>query len=512
MTMGTLRLAPPPRQMIVSAGTRAVAEHSPEKIALTFGERALSYGELVSRMSCVAGGAIASLGLTHGSRAVLFSPNCLEYPEIICGLADAGMIVVTANPRLTSKEIEAIGRDCEPELVFVHAELEPIVAAANLPSAKRVIVIGADYEEWLKGCTPAGVLPALSETDPFALVYTSGTTGKPKGVLLSHRSRALSFFGMAMEFGCFSPDDRQLAIAPMAHGAGFVFTMAPLFFGGFVEVLGKFDPELVLRRLAEGDITGTFMVPTHYQSIFSLDQSILDRYLGTTPKLRSIISNASALPQAVKEKIVAYWGNGLLHETYGSTEAGFVTNLRPASQLEKTQCVGRPFTCTNVQLLDEDGKPVPTGEVGELYSTSPFLFNGYYRQPEATAECMRDGAVSVGDLARQDEEGYYYIVDRKNDLVISGGINIYPREIEEVLHQHPDIREAAVIGVPDERWGESLRAFIVAQAGAALDEKEIERHCRGSLAGFKIPRSIRLINQLPRNAGGKVLKNELRND
>lgn len=172
--------------------------------------------------------------------------------------------------------------------------------------------------------------------------------------------------------------------------------------------------------------------------------------------------------------------------------------------------MGKPFTCTQVRLLDDQGFEVAPGEVGELHSYSPFLFNGYFRQPDATRESMRDGWLSVGDLARRDEDGYLYIVDRKKDMVISGGLNIYPREIEEVLHGHASISEAAVVGVPDEQWGERLRAFVVARPGATLDSTQIEQHCRKVLAGYKVPREFRIVDALPRGASGKVLKNELR--
>lgn len=258
----------------------------------------------------------------------------------------------------------------------MHPDLEPVVRHAALPTVKRVIVTGPESEAWLAASPEGGIEPALEETDGFALVYTSGTTGQPKGPLLSHRSRAMTFYGMAMEYGCFGPEDRQLSMAPMAHGAGFVFTMAPLFFGGYVEVLPKFDPEHVLHSLSRGAFTGTFMVPTHYQAIFALEKPVLERHRGGAPALRTMISNASALPQALKEKIVAYFGEGRLHEAYGFTEGGVVTNLRPRDQLRKIQCVGTLFACTSIRLIDEEGAEVAPGEVGELHSRSPFLFNG----------------------------------------------------------------------------------------------------------------------------------------
>lgn len=496
----------------VSAGVHAWGAASPRRLAISVDDHVMTYGELARRMRQVCGAAHSLGGELHGARAMLLAPNCIEYPEVVCGLSDAGMIVATVSARSTSRELSRLAQDCLPRLVVVHPSLEDVVRGASLPSVERIIVLGAEYEAWLAAAEERGLSREVQETDPFALVYTSGTTGEPKGVLLSHRSRALAFLGMAMEFGCFGPDDRHLSMAPMAHGAGFVFTMGPLFSGGFVEVLPRFDPERVLDRLQHGGFTGTFMVPTHYQSIFALEKSTLDRYRGTTPALRSIISNASALPQAVKERIVAYWGEGLLHETYGSTEGGIVTNLRPQDQLRKTQSVGLPFTCTGVRLLDEQGRDVPTGVVGELVSRSPFLFSGYYGRPDETRDASIDGWVTVGDLARRDEDGYLYIVDRKKDMVITGGYNVYPREIEEVLHAHPAVREAAVIGVPDERWGERLRAFVAVRPGMNVDDAELDRHCREALAGYKVPKELRFVDALPRGPSGKVLKVELRQE
>jgi len=509
--MGMMR-PPTYRGLTVSAGLHATAEATPGRAAIRVGDQTLSYGQLAARLRRVTGGIRKLLGRTHGERVLLLAPNCIEYIELVCGLSDAGLIVSTVSPRSTARELTALAADCTPRVVFVHPDLEPVVRAASLPSVERTLVLGADYESWLVASPEDGIEPELQETDAFALVYTSGTTGQPKGVLISHRSRTLTFFAMAMEYGCFGPEDRHLSIAPMAHGAGFAFTMAPIFFGGHVEVLPRFDPERVLHSLDQGMFSGTFMVPTHYQAILTLETSVLDRYRGRTPALKSVISNAAALPQATKEKIVDFFGEGVLHEAYGSTEGGVVTNLRPRDQLRKIQCVGTPFACTSIRLLDDEGAEVEPDQVGELYSASPFLFSGYWNRPEETGACMRDGYVSVGDVARRDTEGYLYIVDRKKDMVISGGLNIYPREIEEVLHHHPSIREAAVIGVPDERWGERLRAFVVTRPDTSLDLAELEAFCRDRLSSYKVPRELRIVDELPRNAAGKVLKHELRRD
>jgi long-chain acyl-CoA synthetase len=497
------------RPLLLSGGLHASAARTPGKPALLCEGVTRTYAALAERVRRVCGGARA-FGLRQGDRAAILAPNCIEYPELVVGLADAGAIAATLNPRSTAHELASACDDCGARLLVVHPALAGVAAAARFASVERVIVLGPEYEAWLAAATPADPDHALDETDPFTLVYSSGTTGRPKGIVISHRSRALTFHGMAMEYGCYGPDDRQLGLAPMAHGAGFAFIMASLYFGGTVEVLPKFDPEQVVAKLAAEPFTGVFMVPTHFQAIFGLEAATLARHRGRATALRTIMSNAAALPQAVKEKIVAYWGDGKLHETYGSTEAGIVTNLRPQYQLTRLQSVGPAFALNRIRLLDERGREVAPGEVGELYSTSPYLFSGYWNQPDETALALGDGWVTAGDLARRDDDGFLYIVDRKKDMVVTGGINVYPREIEETLHRHPAVHEAAVIGVPDETWGEALLAFVVPRAGMHADPAALAAHCRATLAGYKVPKAFREIGALPRNAGGKVLKKELR--
>lgn len=495
-------------RVLVSAGVHASAARTPRKIALRCVNERVDYASLSERIQRVTGG-LQQAGLRRGDCVALLAPNCLEYPEILLGIADAGGVAVTLNPRFTTHEVMAASRDCGARWLFLHSACSELDTHSLHQIFERVIMIDGDYPAW-REAAPAGQVPDdLSDDDPFTLVYSSGTTGKPKGITLSHRSRALTFHAMAMEYGCYGPDDDQLGIAPMAHGAGFAFIMASIFFGGSVDILPKFDPELVLDKLCSHAFTGVFMVPTHYQNIFALPPAVLERYRGRSPALRSIISNAAALPQHLKEKIVSYFGEGLLHETYGSTEAGIVTNLRPQYQLSKERSVGPAFALNQIRLLDDAGKPVATGEVGELFSRSPYVFNGYWNQPEETAAVWRDGWLTAGDLARMDEDGFYYIVDRKKDMVVSGGLNIYPREIEEVLVTHPAVKECAVIGVPHEEWGEALRAFIVLRPEMQVTEQELLKHCRDVLAGYKIPKEYRYIASLPRNAGGKVLKREL---
>jgi long-chain acyl-CoA synthetase len=496
------------RPILIADGVRASAERTPNKVAISLADRRLSYRGLVERIDRVSNLALGGLGLARGDRAALMAPNCLEFIEIVAGLSSVGVAPAMVNPRLTAPEAAYIANDSGARVLFVHESLEEVARAAELETVERIVLIGGDYEELIGSASTTAPEVAVSETDAFCISYTSGTTGNPKGAVLSHRSRTLTFYAMAAEYGCYSPDDRALAIAPLYHGAGFAYAVAPIFFGGTCEILPRFEPERVLAVIDEARMTNAFFVPTHFHAIFGLDDQILQRYKAES--LRTIIANAAPLPQVTKERIVEYFGEGLLHETYGSTEAGLVSNLRPPDQLRKQQCVGLPFPCTLVRLRDDEGGAVAPGEVGELFSASPSLFSGYWGMPEATAETFRGGWLSVGDMARQDEEGYIYLVDRKKDIIISGGVNVYPREIEEVLLTHPNVAEAAVVGQPDDYWGETVRAVVVLGSAAEASEAELLDHCGARLARYKLPKSFSFVEALPRNAAGKILKRELR--
>lgn len=493
--------------MTIGRGIRCAAVRAPNKPALILGESKLSYRDLVRRIAQVANMARDEFALKPGDRAAIIAPNCLPFIEIVAGLSDVGVIVATLSPKLTPNELMDILGDCTPRLIIVHPDCTGLVHSAGDCGAK-VLSLGAPYEAVLAAAADSATLPFIDETEAFALAYTSGTTGRPKGVLLSHRSRAITFMAMAAEYQCFGPDDRFLALAPMCHGAGFVFACASLYFGGTTVLFEKADPEAILARIAQKDITGVFMVPTHFSRIFELPQGKLAACRDHA--LKTIISNAAALPQTMKERVVSHFGEGLLHETYGSTEGGIVTNIRPADLLRKTGSVGHPFPMTAVELRRADGSIVGLGEPGELFCSGPASFNGYWQRPDETATTLIDGWVTVGDIAMADEDGFITIVDRKKDMVVTGGINVYPREVENVIARLPGVRDVAVIGKPSAEWGESLHAFIVRSVDAQLNSESVIAGCRDRLAGFKIPRDVTFVDELPRNAGGKVLKTVLR--
>ena len=512
--------APTPRPasyqpVTISEGLRTAAACNPDKVAFSEEGRTTTYTQLQGRINQVSNAVRVGLGLTTGDHAALMAPNCTEFIEITCGLAEAGTPPAMIGPRSTATELAYVCNDSGARVLFVHADNEEVARSAPLETIEHIIVIDRErrakdnYEDFIARAKTSRPNVVLEEWDVFSIPYTSGTTGEPKGVLLSHRSRVNHMlFGMAATYGCYTPDTHGLAMSPFHTGAGFANALAPAFFGGTCHILPRYEPEVMLRTVSELGITSMFMVPTHFHAMFRIEDAALRKY--ATHSLKVIHSNAAALPQATKEKIVDLFGEGILFESYGATETGNVTALRPEDQLRKLQCVGQPAPGVWLELRDEAGNPIPQGEVGEIWVRNAWLFNGYWNKANQTEATLRDGWCGVGDLGRLDEEGYLYLVDRKNNIINSGGYNIFPREIEEVLHHHPAVAEAAVVGKKDDYWGEAVTAFIVLRPGASADENELKEHCSQALSRYKLPKEFRIQEALPKNAAGKILHRELR--
>ena len=497
----------------IANGIREFAIATPTATAVIDGDRTQTYAELDDRSNRVAN-VLLGAGLRPGDHVGFLSGNRLEYCEVAAGIAKAGMVMIPLNPRSAAPEIDFIFDHSDARALILDDSLASNATGAIESQDPAVVLsmggeqVGSSYEDALRTVGSADPRIPVAETEPFAIAYTSGTTGNPKGVVISHRSRTLTFYATALEWG-LGPGRRTIAVAPMYHGAGFAFAYAAVHTGGTVSMLRAFDPEGLLSMIERDRPHSVFLVPTHAAIVRSLGEDTIASF--DTSSLEVIYFNAAPLPQALKEWVHGMFPDVGLHELYGSTEAAIVTNLRPPDIMRKERCVGHAWFMTEVRVVDDDGNRVGPGEIGELYSRSPYLMNGYYKNPEATAESTtEDGFFSAGDLAMVDDENYHYIVDRKKDLIISGGANIYPRDVEEVLLRHPAVLDVAVIGLPSERWGEQVTAVVVTRAGEPLPVDHLDRLCRSKLARYKIPRRYETVDVLPRNAGMKVLKRDLR--
>ncbi|WP_068026305.1 class I adenylate-forming enzyme family protein [Rhodoplanes sp. Z2-YC6860] len=491
----------------IADGIFASASRTPQKIAIREGERSLTYSRLAERIVRLANVVHGHFGLAHGERAAVLMPNRIEYLEIVCGLSSAGVAACTIGPAASGAEIRFICEDSSSRVLFVAPALEALARASVGDIVPHIVCLDEGYEALLANARPDALPVATDWEDIFSIPYTSGSTGRPKGVMLSHRCRVLSSYAMASEHGCYGPDDRAVATTPMFHGSGFLMALAPVFFGGFVELLPAFNIEQLMRKIQEVSATSVYMVPTHFSSLFAMGDG---RHAFNHGSLKCVIVGTAPLSQAMKVRIVEYMGEGKLFERYGSTEASIVTALRPKDQLRKQQCVGLPLAATQIRILDDKGEELPPGQVGELYSTSNYMFSGYLNMPDAMGKAMRGEWFSAGDLGRLDDEGYLYLVDRKHDMIISGGENVYPREVEEVLLAHPAIDQAAVIGIPHEHWGEQVVAFVVVRSGMNVSGDELKQACGSKLSRYKIPKEFRMVRDLPRNRMGKIDRRELR--
>ncbi|UCB49464.1 MAG: AMP-binding protein, partial [Deltaproteobacteria bacterium] len=338
------------------------------------------------------------------------------------------------------------------------------------------------------------------------MCYTSGTTGKPKGAVASHKARILEFLAHVPEFR-INEDDIHLVAAPLCHSGGMFLSLGKLCIGGALCIMREFDPEEALRLIDQKKATNTFMVPTMLNFILELPEGRRSKY--DVSSMRVIDCAGAPLPTRTKEGVVDFFHEAGLYEHYGSTECGVVTLLKPADQLKKIRSAGKPLFGVKLKLVNERKEEVSGDEVGEILIKSPYNMDGYHNKGK---EGFEGEWFASGDLAKRDEAGYLYIVDRTRDMIISGGENIYPTEIEDVLYSNPKVLEAAVIGVPDERWGESVTALIVLNEGQSSNQDEIIHYCRERLAGYKIPRSVSFVPSLPKSTSGKILKRAIREE
>jgi fatty-acyl-CoA synthase len=502
-----------------------VASHArlhPDRMGARDSRRALSFRQWDERASRLANG-LLGLGLSKGDRVALLAYNCVEWMELYVALARAGLVAVPVNFRLVGPEIAYIVQHCEARAFVVQHDLVESVSSIaddlGIPDACFVHFGDGEapkgwssYQALIEGGSTGDPGVEVAPEDVWALMYTSGTTGKPKGAVRSHGATAVMSLVTALDMG-FTADDRALLVMPMCHANSLYFSFAFTHLGAtcVIDDHRSFDPEQLLASLAEHAVSFTSLVPTHYIMVLGLAEETRRKYdVSTVSKL--MISSAPARPDT-KLAIMEYFANSGLYELYGSTEAGWVTLLRPDEQFTKLGSIGREWTGSGaIKLIDDEGNEVTGGGVGELFSRTPYSFDGYWKNPEKTAEAFRGAWCSVGDLARRDEDGYYYLVDRKSNMIISGGENVYPSEVENVLGGHPAVKDVAVIGVPDDKWGERVHAVVVLHPGRTVPEGEMIEWCRERIAGYKRPRSIAFVaeDDMPRTATGKILHRTLR--
>jgi fatty-acyl-CoA synthase len=484
------------------------AAHRPHDEALVDGEVRLDYAALDDRVDRLAR-AMMGRGVKRGDRVALMMQNGHRYLLAQWAAMRVGAVVVQIGYRLKANEVAHILENAEPAMILHDADLTEVVRSAIelARSTARPIDAPAGFDALLLERVDDRLVPRGDGESATVMVYTSGTTGKAKG---APRSFEKAMHDALLDFMRQIPvraTDRHLVTCPLYHAAPPAFVALTYAMGGTVVMNGHFDPEETLRTIEKEKISSTFMVPTMLTRLAALPEEVRRRY--DTSSLRWILSGAAPLPTETARRIEA-WLGPVLYNFYGSTETGVVTLALPGEHVAKPGTIGRALLGNELEVLDENGHQVRNGEVGELYVRNSMLVSGYHRDRAATDRAMRDGFFSVGDMARVDRDGYWFLAERKSDMVISGGVNIYPLEIEQRLHDHPEILEAAVIGVPDPEWGESLRAFVVRRSGSQLGAEAVQRWVKEGLADYKTPRSVTFVESLPRNPTGKVLKRELR--
>ena len=496
---------------------RANAEKHPDRPALIWEDEVFTYRDLHTRSNQLAN-ALGRLGIRKGDKVSLYMTNCVEYIEAIFALAKIGAVFVPIGYRLVAKEMKFIVDHSESVALIFTGDLADQVQEVRRElagvSRGRCILVGSprdadlvSYETLLQSGDPSDPDVEVNEEDEFYIAYTSGTTGFPKGAVFTQRARMIALLQMAIEFGIDSRDI-TLTSGPLYHAAPCFISLLHLFLGTQVVLMKQFDPVEQLRNIQKYKITNVFMVPTMYNMILNLPEEEKRAY--EVSSVRVLLSAAAPLPTKTKESILEFFPQGGLFEFYGFTEVGLATVLRPEDQLRKTRCVGLPTYFLDLRILDGNGKEVPQGKEGLIYVKCSYLMKEYFKNPKATQAAFHGNWLTAQDIGTVDEEGYLYVVDRKADMVISGGVNIYPVEIDDVLQRHPKVLEAAVIGVPDAKWGETLLAFIVPRPGMEVTADEIMEFCEGKLAKFKVPRAINLVAELPKSPAGKVLKRILR--
>lgn len=510
------------RQLLLGEMLARNARKYPDLEAVIFRDKRIRYRELDERVNRLAN-ALLQKGIIKGDAVGLLTPNCQAMPEIFFAAAKIGAVNVPVNIRLSPKEIAYILNDAEVKILFLGENyLETVEKIkGELPLIREYVVIekegGADYKKYEDLITSgSSVRPEIrleDNCDAF-IIYTAGTTGKPKGAVLTHKNLIINAMAIYQETFFSLPrkpdlpyiEPKVISVTPFFHIAGVVSIIKTMLYLNPMVVI-DFDPEVLLKAIESEKAAFLFLVPAMWLMVMNHP----DFKKFDVRSLRTAAYGADITPNALKERILEAFPNAALYEAFGQTEMSATTvMMKHQDALRKEGSVGVPLSNVDVRVVDDDMKDVPVNEVGEIVYRGPGLFKGYYKNPEETEKAFEGGWFHSGDLVRRDEEGFIYVVDRKKDMIVSGGENIYSAEVESVLLTHPKIKEAAVVGIPDPKWGETVKAFVVLKQGREATADEIIQFFLENMARFKRPKVIEFISVLPRSATGKILKRELR--
>ena len=506
------------RSMNIAWWVQRWAELHPKKGAIIFKDERITYFELnerADRASCW----LQSLGIEKGDRVAAMLNNCPEFIELFLACARLGAIFVPLNFRLAAAELDYLLKNSRPRLFVFGQEFTATVKKLNIKNTKPSVMLSSvgktPVDAEILDYTATSVdfdnqKPFLTQTlgpadpeEPQVIMYTSGTTGRPKGAVLSHRKTFFNCLNADIFFKLHF-DDIMLVILPLFHSGGLFIQAAPTIYKGATLVIhAKFDPVMAYQDIERYQVTKFLGIPTVYRALVKVeppargDMSSLKVCAGggekTTPELF----------EQCREAGLAF------RQVMGQTETSILLWASEEDSFRKPGTVGRPVFHAEVNIVDRYGRAVPPGEVGEIVVRGSIMMKEYWQDPVRTEETIRDGMLHTGDLARMDEDGYYFLVDRARDMYITGGENVYPAEVERILRQHPDVKDIAVVGIPDERWGEVGHAFVIAQEESGLSAEDIFSFCREQMAKFKCPRNITFCEDFPRTSLGKVRKREL---
>ncbi|MFH1032991.1 MAG: long-chain-fatty-acid--CoA ligase [Pseudomonadota bacterium] len=486
----------------------------PQRLVVVADQGRYTFQQFSERCASLAGSMLAA-GLRRGQRVALLFHNGAPFVETYLAAVSVGLVATPVNFRLVGPEVAYILNDSGASALFHGPEFAPVVAQVRdqCPELRLVVCPGGgpqtrDYEEFLAQGPPHPGDPSLTEADQCQIMYTSGTTGRPKGAVISHGNVLWNLMNTILGRED-QPGQVSLIVGPLYHTAAlnnhFTIQVA---LGGTSVLVSHFEPRQLLETIQREKVNVISGSPAFYNLLMQHPEA----QGFDLSSISKCTAGADKLSRETKRRLLEFFpGITGVYDVYGCTEASpCITILAARDSLGRDGSVGRALPFLQARVVDELDKPLGTGQVGELVCRGPNVMQGYHNQPEATAQAIRQGWLHTGDLAYQDQEGFFYIVDRKKDMIVSGGENIYPREVEEVLFSHPAVADVAVLGQPDPLWGETVKAVVALKSGQSLSEREVIDFCKEHLASYKKPRQVVFVESLPRNASGKVLKRNLR--